>query len=448
MYNGPRGDSMNEFKELGIDQQYIQALEGQSITEPTPIQKETIPLLMAGKDVIGQAQTGTGKTLAFLLPMLHSIDSNKDTIQSLIVTPTRELAIQVTAELQQLLAATEEDINVLAVYGGQDVEKQIHRLKNKAIHVVIGTPGRILDHVRRGTIEFIDVSFLVLDEADQMLHIGFFDEVESIIRETPFTRQTALFSATMSKDIRKIGKRYMKSPSNVEIRTKERIVEEIRQEVVETTDRKKLDALSKVIKEEQPFLGIIFCRTKRRVSKLYGELKARGFLVDELHGDLSQAKREGVMKRFREVKLQYLIATDVAARGLDIDGVTHVFNYDIPQDVESYIHRIGRTGRAGKDGLAITFVALKDKQDLQTIEKGLGLNLPRRIVEVALSQPTPKVSGGESTKDRREKNIRESRDRNRGNRSKERPRAGKSQGSGSSRRGGERKRSTDQRRSR
>ena len=404
---------LNDFTSLGIQPKYVNALKEQSISEPTPIQSETIPVLLNGEDVIGQAQTGTGKTMAFLLPMLAKIDPGKDEIQSLIVTPTRELAIQVTAELNQILSSTEDDIHVLAVYGGQDVEKQIKRLKNKAIHIVIGTPGRLLDHVRRETVDFSTVSFLVLDEADQMLHIGFFDEVESIIRETPFTRQTALFSATMSKDIRKIGKRYMNNPHNVQIREKEKIVQEIQQEIVETTDRQKLDALSQTIHDVQPFLGIIFCRTKRRVSKLLGDLKARGFLVDELHGDLSQAKRENVMKKFRDAKLQLLIATDVAARGLDVEGVTHVFNYDIPQDVESYIHRIGRTGRAGKDGLAITFVALKDKQDLEMIEKGIGRSLPRRVVEVISTNETATTTKGskESAKDRREKNIQANKER-------------------------------------
>lgn len=434
---------MNDFKSLGIEPKYTEALKEQSISEPTPIQVETIPVLLNGEDVIGQAQTGTGKTMAFLLPMLAKIDKEKESIQSLIVTPTRELAIQVTAELNQLLAASKEDINVLAVYGGQDVEKQIKRLTNKAVHIVIGTPGRILDHVRRGTVDFSEVSFLVLDEADQMLHIGFFDEVEAIIRETPYTRQTALFSATMSKDIRKIGKRYMNNPHNVQIREKEKIVEEIQQEVIETTDRQKLDALSQTIHDVQPFLGIIFCRTKRRVSKLHMDLKARGFLVDELHGDLSQAKREAVMKKFRDAKIQLLIATDVAARGLDVEGVTHVFNYDIPEDVESYIHRIGRTGRAGNDGLAITFAALKDKQALEMIEKGIERSLPRRVVEVAPAaegNPSPSRGKGnnESAKDRRERKIQESRERSRkggrgsGGRDSGRPSSGRGSGRGSS----------------
>ncbi|MFL8936062.1 DEAD/DEAH box helicase [Rossellomorea oryzaecorticis] len=438
---------LNDFTSLGIQPKYTEALKEQSITEPTPIQVETIPVLLNGEDVIGQAQTGTGKTMAFLLPMLASIDKEKESIQSLIVTPTRELAIQVTAELNQLLAASKEDINVLAVYGGQDVEKQIKRLTNKAVHIVIGTPGRILDHVRRGTVDFTEVSFLVLDEADQMLHIGFFDEVEAIIRETPYTRQTALFSATMSKDIRKIGKRYMNNPHNVQIREKEKIVEEIQQEVIETTDRQKLDALSQTIHDVQPFLGIIFCRTKRRVSKLHMDLKARGFLVDELHGDLSQAKREAVMKKFRDAKIQLLIATDVAARGLDVEGVTHVFNYDIPEDVESYIHRIGRTGRAGNDGLAITFAALKDKQALEMIEKGIERSLPRREVEVAAaaeSNPSPSRGKGnnESAKDRRERKIQESRERSRksgrgsGGRDGERTSSGRGSGRGSSGRSG------------
>ncbi|OZI10697.1 DEAD/DEAH box helicase [Bacillaceae bacterium SAS-127] len=370
---------MNTFIDLGIHERWAKKLSDQSINEPTPIQQEAIPFLLNGEDVIAQAKTGTGKTFAFLLPILEKIDTEKSYIQSLIVTPTRELALQITAELQQL--TKDEDVNALAVYGGQDVEQQLKRLKQH-IHIVVGTPGRLLDHIRRGTVDLTDVSTLILDEADQMLHIGFLDEVESIIRETPFTRQTALFSATMPKEVRQLAKRYMREPHSIQVHSKDMTVEKISQYVIETTDRRKQQALCQTIDEAQPFLGIIFCRTKRRVSKLCDEMKAKGYNIDELHGDLSQAKRERVMKRFRDCELHLLAATDVAARGLDVEGVTHVFNYDIPQDVESYVHRIGRTGRAGEDGAAFTFVALKDKDLLNALETGLGRKLERKEVEV------------------------------------------------------------------
>lgn len=374
---------MSSFIQLGVNPAWAGKLKEKSIESPTPVQEKAIPLLMKGEDVIAQAKTGTGKTFAFLLPMLEKITEEKQQVQGLIVTPTRELALQITEELRGLLEA-ESGIHVLAAYGGQDVEQQIRRL-DKQVHIVVATPGRLLDHVRRGTIDLTEVSMLVLDEADQMLHIGFLDEVEAIIKETPFTRQTALFSATMPKNVRQLAKKYMKNPQSVHIKSKEVTVEQTKQFVVETTDRRKQLALCEVIDEVQPFLGIIFCRTKRRVSKLCDELKAKGYNIDELHGDLSQAKRERVMKRFREAELHLLAATDVASRGLDVEGVTHVFNYDIPHDMESYIHRIGRTGRAGEDGVAYTFAALKDKEFLRLIEKELGRPLERKTVANGVS---------------------------------------------------------------
>ncbi|WP_347549216.1 DEAD/DEAH box helicase [Pseudalkalibacillus hwajinpoensis] len=384
-------NNLNEFKELEIDKQIIERLEEQGIHTPTDIQRETIPVMLNGQDVIAQAQTGTGKTFAFLLPILEKIDTEAPEVQALIVTPTRELAIQITNELMKLVEGR-DDINVLAVYGGQDVERQIKRL-NKQVHIVVGTPGRLLDHVRRETIDLSQTAFLILDEADQMLHIGFLREVEDIINETPENRQTALFSATLSSDIKQLAKRFMHKPKTIKGKEKGKTVEEIQQYVIETTDRRKFGSLTETIDEERPFLGIIFCRTKRRVSKLNGDLKSKGYLSDELHGDLSQAKREGVIKRFRDAKIQLLVATDVAARGLDIEGVTHVFNYDIPQDTESYIHRIGRTGRAGEDGAAYTFIASKDQQFIQMIEKGIGKKLERKTVENALPAHEERDSG-------------------------------------------------------
>ncbi|MGA4721994.1 DEAD/DEAH box helicase [Fictibacillus nanhaiensis] len=355
------------FKELGIHDELIDILLQNGIGEPTPIQKETIPVILEGKDVVGQAQTGTGKTLAFVLPLLQKINAERDAVQGLIVAPTRELAIQITAEVRKLTEALGE-INVLAVYGGQDVIAQMHKLESK-VHVVVATPGRLLDHIRRETIVLSQVSTFVLDEADQMLHIGFLDDIEDIMYEVPENRQTLLFSATMPDEVKKLAETYTNDPQDIHVKTKQITLKEIRQRIVETTDRGKQNDLVQTIRLLRPYLAIIFCRTKRRASKLNEALQNMGYNSDELHGDLSQAKREDVMRRFREGEIQFLVATDVAARGLDVDGVTHVFNYDIALDAESYIHRIGRTGRAGGKGLAVTFVAQKDRRLLQIIER-------------------------------------------------------------------------------
>lgn len=357
---------MNNFTNLGIDYKLQEILNNYEIMEPTPIQEQSIPTLLTGRDLIGQAKTGTGKTLAFLLPMMERMDKDSPFVQGLIITPTRELAIQITEEAKKLAPAKE--LNILAAYGGQDVERQIKKLKGD-IHLVIGTPGRLLDHLRRGSIDFSQLKILVLDEADQMLHMGFLDEVEDIINQTPKNRQTILFSATMPKRINTIAKKYLNNPAHIRIKSKNLTLDEIRQIVIETTDRGKQQALFNALEEYRPFMAIIFCRTKRRVMALNKALKAKGYLTDELHGDLSQAKREKVMKDFRDIKLQLLVATDVAARGLDIDGITHVFNYDLPQDTDSYIHRIGRTGRAGETGMAISFITPKDGQLFATIKR-------------------------------------------------------------------------------
>lgn len=305
-----------------------------------------------------------------------------------------------------------EDINVLAIYGGQDVAQQLRKLKGNT-HIVVATPGRLLDHIRRETIDLSNLTTIVLDEADQMLYFGFLYDIEDILDETPGSKQTMLFSATMPKDIKKLAKRYMDEPQMIQVQSEEVTVNTIEQRVIETTDRAKPDALRFVMDRDQPFLAVIFCRTKVRASKLYDNLKGLGYNCAELHGDIPQAKRERVMKSFREAKIQYLIATDVAARGLDVDGVTHVFNYDIPEDVESYIHRIGRTGRAGGSGLAITFVAAKDEKHLEEIEKTLGAPIQREIIEQPkikrvdengkpVPKPAPKKSGQNRQRDSRE----------------------------------------------
>lgn len=365
------------FFDLEINSNIVALLHKNGITEPTPIQAQVIPELMKGKDVIGQAQTGTGKTLAFVLPIFERIDLKEPHIQALIVTPTRELAIQITTEAKKLAEA--KGITILAAYGGQDVDQQIKRLKG-TIHMVIGTPGRLLDHLRRKTIDIGKLKMLVLDEADQMLHMGFLNEVETIIHQTPQNRQTMFFSATMPSEIRSLATQYMNKPTQIQVQGKDITLREIKQLVIETSDRGKQNALLKALEEYQPFMAIIFCRTKRRAKALNEALQLHGYQSDELHGDLTQAKREKVMKAFRNTKLQLLVATDVAARGLDIDGVTHVFNYDIPQDTESYIHRIGRTGRAGDQGVAITLVAPKDRGTLMLIEREIKMTLEKRRI--------------------------------------------------------------------
>ncbi|MGF7185876.1 ATP-dependent RNA helicase DeaD [Desulfitispora alkaliphila] len=360
------------FLSLGVRNELNEVLEKLGVKEPTPVQQQAIPILLEGKDIVAQAQTGTGKTFAFLLPILEKVNVNKPYVQALIVTPTRELAIQITAELKKLTPAV--SANVLAAYGGQDVERQVKKLKG-SIHIVVGTPGRILDHIRRGTINLSGVKMLVLDEADQMLHMGFLHDVEEIIKHTSDKRQTMLFSATIPGKIRTLARRYMKNAVDVQIDSKKITLDEIKQVVLTTTDREKQDRLFKLINQYKPYLAVVFCRTKRRASKLNEALLESGYLSDELHGDLSQAKREQVMKRFREAKIQILVATDVAARGLDVEGITHVFNYDIPQDAESYIHRIGRTGRAGEEGRAITLATSRDSFSLREIEKGIGMSI-------------------------------------------------------------------------
>ncbi|NMD69859.1 DEAD/DEAH box helicase [Bacillus sp. DNRA2] len=369
---------MPDFLSMGISANIVNKLTENGIAIPTPIQEQAIPLVMDGKDVIAQAQTGTGKTFAFILPILEKINLNATQIQALIVTPTRELALQITNEVEKLIQ-NNDNINVLAAYGGQDVEKQLNKLK-KNIQIVVGTPGRLLDHIRRETIDLLSLSTLVLDEADQMLHIGFLDEVEEIIKATPKRRQTLLFSATMPPEIRNLAKKHMSDPKYIQVEKTQGPAQSVKQMAIHTIDRAKQATLIELIETHRPFLAVVFCRTKRRVSKLYDALKAHGFPCDELHGDLTQAKREQVMKKFREAEIQLLIATDVAARGLDVEGVTHVYNYDIPQDAESYIHRIGRTGRAGMTGLAITLYSSKDRPALDLIEKELNITINKQNI--------------------------------------------------------------------
>jgi superfamily II DNA/RNA helicase len=363
------------FKELGISEELINILKISSITEPTAIQAESIKLIKNGIDVIGEAQTGTGKTLAFLLPIFENISPNINAVQALIVTPTRELAIQITEEALKLKQA--KDVNILAAYGGKDIGSQLKKLKN-SIHLIIATPGRLLDHLERRTIDLRNLKTLVIDEADQMLLMGFKNEVEAIVKETPKKRQTLCFSATLDAQVKKLAYRYMKDPLTVSIKKEEVILDTIKQHVVETTDRRKQDALCTVLNQDNPFMAIIFCRTKRRADELEIALYRRGYNCEKLHSDILQSKRERIMKAFKNADFQYLIATDVASRGLDISGVSHIYNYDIPEKVETYIHRIGRTGRAGEEGYTCLFIDPKDNRMLEQIEKAIKINIPRR----------------------------------------------------------------------
>jgi ATP-dependent RNA helicase DeaD len=365
------------FRELGISEDIVKILKRSGITEPTAIQQECITVIKDGKDVIAESQTGTGKTLGFLLPIFENINLTKNEIQGLIVTPTRELAIQITEEAVKLKDG--KDINILAAYGGKDIGSQLKKLKNN-IHLIIATPGRLLDHLERKTIDLSKLKTLVIDEADQMLLMGFKNEVEAIVKETSKNRQTLCFSATINSDVKKLAYKYMNDPAVITIKKEEITLDAIKQYVVETTDRRKQDALCTVLDQDNPFMAIIFCRTKRRADDLEVALYRRGYNCVKLHSDIVQAKRERLMKAFKNAEYQYLIATDVASRGLDISGVSHIYNYDIPENVETYIHRIGRTGRAGEEGYTCLFIDPKDFRLLDEIEKTIKLKIPRRNV--------------------------------------------------------------------
>ncbi|WP_328701020.1 DEAD/DEAH box helicase [Aquibacillus kalidii] len=357
---------MTTFNALGISKPIMKALEKMGFEEATPIQEQTIPLGLQGKDVIGQAQTGTGKTAAFGIPMIEKIDQDLKKIQGLIVAPTRELAIQVSEEIHRL--GKFKGVRTLPVYGGQHMERQIRALKDGP-HIVVATPGRLLDHLRRKTINVSGVHTAVLDEADEMLNMGFIDDIRDILKAIPEQRQTLLFSATMPKEIRDIAATLMKKPEEVKVKSKEMTVSNIDQSFVEVQERQKFDTLTNLLDIHAPELAIIFGRTKKRVDEVTEGLSARGFRAEGIHGDLTQGKRMSVLNKFKSGRIEILVATDVAARGLDISGVTHVYNLDIPQDPESYVHRIGRTGRAGKTGEAISFITPREMPHLHLIEK-------------------------------------------------------------------------------
>lgn len=368
-----------DFKQLGIDDNIVKSLKNQGIITPTEIQVEAIPLIKKGKDIIGEAKTGTGKTLSFLIPIIENINLNINSPQALIISPTRELALQITDEAIKL--SSNKDINILSVYGGRDIGSQLKKLQ-KNIHIIVATPGRLLDHIKKDSIDFNKLKTFVIDEADQILLMGFKNDIEKIESILPKKRQTLCFSATINSDVKKLAYRYTKEPTVISIKSEEVTLNNIEQNVVETTDRWKQSSLFKVLEEDSPFMAIIFCRTKRRADDLEEAMHKKGFNYAKIHSDVLQSKRERIIKSFRNCDIQYLIATDVASRGLDISGVTHIYNYDIPETPEIYIHRIGRTGRAGENGYTCLFVAPKDKKLLSDIENTIGFKIPTRNIEL------------------------------------------------------------------
>ncbi len=360
-------EKKNGFDGLGLADEVLDAVKAVGFEKPSPIQAQTIPLLMKGEDVVGLAQTGTGKTAAFALPILSRIDKKSRRPQALVLAPTRELALQV-AESFQSFADNLGDVNILPIYGGQPYGAQLSGLRRGA-HVVVGTPGRVIDHLQKGSLDISELRFMVLDEADEMLNMGFQEDVERILEDTPAEKQVALFSATMPSSIRRLSKRYLNNPQEVTVKSTQRTAENIEQDYLIVHHREKLDALTRILEVTDFEAMIMFVRTKNDTEELAERLRARGFDASAINGDIAQAQRERTVDQLKDGRLDILVATDVAARGLDVERITHVFNFDIPNDTESYVHRIGRTGRAGRSGRAILFVTPRERRMLKSIER-------------------------------------------------------------------------------
>jgi ATP-dependent RNA helicase DeaD len=355
------------FSELGLSPEVLKAIDKLGFEQASPIQAAAIPVLMQGHDIVGQSQTGSGKTAAFAVPAIEKIDATKRTVQVLILCPTRELAVQVSEEVHKL-AEFKRGIHALPVYGGQSYERQFYGLK-QGVQIVIGTPGRVMDHMRRGTLRLDQITMVILDEADVMLDMGFREDIETILKDTPQERQTVFFSATMPTAIQQLIKKYARTPQNVRIQDKTMTVATVEQIYYEVDRRFKVELLTRLIDIHDFKLGVIFCNTKRMVDELVTHLNAQGYSAEGLHGDMNQFVRDRVMNKFRKSGLEFLVATDVAARGIDVDDVQVVFNYDLPYDPEDYLHRIGRTGRAGRSGRAIAFVSGREVYGIQQIER-------------------------------------------------------------------------------
>jgi ATP-dependent RNA helicase DeaD len=370
---------LHTFNELRLEQKIVQAIKEMGFKELTPIQRKAIPYALEGKDLVGQAQTGTGKTAAYGIPLIQRIEVKKNKIKGLVLTPTRELALQVAEELNKI--GKHKGIKSVPIYGGQNIMVQIKKLKKKA-HIITATPGRLLDHINRGTIKLDSIDMVVIDEADEMLNMGFIEDVESILEEIPKERQTLLFSATMPKAVRLLANRFMKSPKTFSVMPEQVSVSTIKQQCIKVSEKYKLETLCHLIDTQSPKLAIVFGKTKRRVDEINKQLNERGYKAGRLHGDLNQRKRDSVLNRFRKGLIEILVATDVAARGLDIEGITHVYNFDIPQDGRNYVHRIGRTGRGGKKGTAITFVSPREIGKLKKIEGVVKRKLKHKTVQI------------------------------------------------------------------
>lgn len=353
------------FEDFRLSQETLQAISEMGFEEPTPIQVSAIPLILSGKDIVGQAQTGTGKTAAFAIPIAEKHRRSKKPF-AIILEPTRELAIQVAQEMNKI--GRLKRINVLPIYGGTSIDRQIKALQ-RGVNIVVGTPGRVIDLISRKILSLAEIRIVVLDEADEMLDMGFLDDIVTILKEIPEERQTLLFSATIPQQIITIARRYMRNPEKIHVNTRDIVIPEIRQLFYEVGAESRMDALSRLLDVEDPDRAIVFCHTKREVDDVSLKLSHVGFNAGAIHGDFTQARREEVMKKFREGTLDILVATDVAARGLDIKNVSHVINYGIPQNSDSYVHRIGRTGRAGKPGIAITLITPREYKHLRLIER-------------------------------------------------------------------------------
>lgn len=368
----------NAFAQLKVCQHTLDQLDKYGIKKPMPVQERAIPALFAGKDVIARAQTGTGKTLAFLIPLAEKVDPEKPYVQALVIAPSRELAQQIAVEMKKVLG--DSPIKVLAVTGGRDYEDQKSKLEGKS-HVLIGTPGRLLEHITKGNTNLGGVKYLVLDEVDEMLKQGFTEEALQLISMTAPEHQTMLCSATLDEEVRKLGKKLTRNCALIDVNPEEATVAKIQQICIKLTEEYKQKALTTLIDRFNPYLMIVFCISKERTKELGEWLGQQGYNVDVLHGEMSPTKRKTIMKAFREAKLQILVASDLAARGLDVEGVTHVINYDIPHDADWYVHRIGRTGRAGNDGIAVTFYTPEEGKWLKNIETKLGITLERQNLE-------------------------------------------------------------------
>jgi len=373
-------EHLSEFKQLGLSDQSLAAIEKKGFEQPSPIQRMTIPVLLNEDcDIIGQAQTGTGKTAAFGLPIIERIEGGKGVVQAMILVPTRELALQVSDEISSLAS---KRISISTVYGGQSISEQQRRLR-KGVDLVVGTPGRVQDLINRGDLRIDQISWFVLDEADEMLNMGFIDDIEEILKSTPKEKRTLLFSATMPDRIAKLSKKYMNNPKKIEVDRTNPTTSLTDQIYFEVHNSDKFDALTRIIDIEPEFYGLVFCRTRVDVDNTTAKLLERGYSCEGLHGDISQAQREKTLLKFRKKHINILIATDVAARGIDIADLTHVINISLPQDAESYIHRIGRTGRAGKQGTAITFVTREESRKLIFVEKITKSKIRKEILPAA-----------------------------------------------------------------